>query len=61
MNRKNIAYFVIIISTILLLGNIYTIGFENLFSKKILSPISNILIIIAMLFNLRELKNKKNN
>jgi len=59
MNRKNLAFFIIIISVILLIINLYEIGFANLLSIKILNPISNILIILAMIFILKDTKKQK--
>jgi hypothetical protein len=61
MNRKNIAYFLLIVSLILFVINIFEIGFDNLFTSKILRPLSNVLLVIAMALTIRDINKKKNN
>ena len=59
MEKRNLVYLVLIASLILLVINLYLIGLENIFSLKILSPLSNLLIIIAMLLTIREINKNK--
>jgi len=61
MEKRNVVYLVLIASLILLVINLYLIGLENIFSLKILSPLSNLLIIIAMLLTIREINKNKTN
>jgi len=61
MEKRNLVYLVLIASLILLVINLYLIGLENIFSLKILSPLSNLLIIIAMLLTIREINKNKTN
>jgi len=61
MDRKNLAYFLLIVSVILLIVNFYKIGLENIFSSKILRPLSNILLILAMVLTIRDINKKKSN
>lgn len=56
MNRKNLAYFLLIVSVILLIINFYEIGLDNLLSLKVLNPLSNILLIVAMVLIIKDHK-----
>jgi len=58
MNREKIAYFLLIISFVLLIINVYTIGFDNL-SSNFLNPLTNVLLIIAMLLTIKDINKKK--
>ncbi len=61
MDRKKLAYFLLIASVVLLIINFYEIGLENIFSLKIFNPLSNILLIVAMALTIRDINKKKSN
>jgi Ca2+/Na+ antiporter len=60
MNRKIIAYFLIFASLILLILNITELNFDNLKENRYASIVSNLLLILAMIFNIRDINKKKN-
>lgn len=61
MNRKKIAYFVILASVVLLILNITELNFENLAENRYSGIVSNILLLLAMVLTIRDLnKNKQN-
>jgi hypothetical protein len=60
MNRKIIAYFLIFASLILLIFNISELNFDNLKENRYASIVSNLLLILAMIFTIRDINKKKN-
>lgn len=60
MNRKIIAYFLIFASLILLIFNITELNFDNLKENRYTSIVSNLLLILAMIFTIRDINKKKN-
>lgn len=61
MNRKKIAYFVILASVVLLILNITELNFENPAENRYSGIVSNLLLLFAMVLTIRDLnKNKQN-
>ena len=56
MKRKYFIYFIIIASIILMIYNISELDFNNLEKGPFAGIVSNVLIIIAMLLTMRDLK-----
>ena len=56
MKKINFAYLILIVGLILLILNIVNLDFENLKKGPFLGIISNILLIIFMIVNIRDLK-----
>lgn len=59
-NRKKISYIVLISSFILLIINLLDFDYYDLKNNKYSMILSNILLIIAMTFNIKELNKNKN-
>jgi len=60
MNRKNIAYFLILTSLILLVLNVTELNFENLKENRYSSIASNLLLILAMILTIKNTNKKEN-
>jgi hypothetical protein len=56
-NKKILSYFLIVLSLILLLINLFRLDYNNLLKNHFFGIISNVLLIIAMLLNIRSMKN----
>ena len=56
MKKINFAYLILIVGLILLILNIVNLDFESLKKGPLLGIISNILLIIFMIVNIRDLK-----
>jgi hypothetical protein len=61
MNKLKLAYFLLIASAILLVINIYNLDFQNLRNGNYWGIVSNLLLMIGMIINIRDLKNRKEN
>ena len=61
MNRKKIAYILIIASCILLFFNLLQLDFNNLKTKSFLGIGPNIFVIVAMLFTIRGINKREKN
>ena len=59
MNKLKLAYLVLVASVILLVINVYNLDFENLSSGNYWGIISNLLLMVAMILNINELKKIK--
>ncbi|CAM3619191.1 hypothetical protein FSS13T_17710 [Flavobacterium saliperosum S13] len=59
MNRKKIAYILIFISVVLLILNISALNFKASNNDKYLGIASNLLLILAMVFTIRNSNKKK--
>jgi hypothetical protein len=59
MSKPKLAYFLIIASSILLVVNVYRLDFNNLQNGSYGGIITNLLLIIAMIFNIRDFKNQE--
>tara|TARA_R110001583_G_scaffold193397_1_gene361848 strand:- start:2509 stop:2700 length:192 start_codon:yes stop_codon:yes gene_type:complete len=57
MKKINFAYLILIIGLILLILNIVNLDFENFQKGPFFGIISNILLIVLMIVNIRDLKN----
>jgi ABC-type phosphate transport system substrate-binding protein len=55
MSRKKITYILIILSAILLIVNISNLNFKNLSENNYLGIVSNVLLILAMIFTARDI------
>lgn len=58
MKKIFYAYIILIVGIILLMLNIIDSDFDNFKQGPFLGIISNLLLIILMIFNIRDLKNK---
>lgn len=56
MNKLNLAYFLLAGSTLLLIINIYNLDFNDLKNGNYFGIISNILLILGMIINIKDLK-----
>ena len=61
MTKITGAYLVLIAGLILLIINIYQMDFSNIRNGPFLGIISNILLILAMVVSIKDLKKKENN
>ncbi|WP_372795352.1 hypothetical protein [Lutibacter sp.] len=61
MKKINFAYAILFVGIILLILNITDLDFENFKQGPFFGIISNILLIILMIVNIRDLKEKENN
>lgn len=59
MNKLKLAYFLLILCSILLILNIYNLDFKNLQNGNYWGVISNLLLILVMIKNIRDLNNLK--
>ena len=59
MNKLKLAYFLIIVSVILLVINISQLDFNNLDKGNYFGILSNLLLIFAMVINIRDLNKTK--
>ena len=59
MNRLKIAYFVLILSFILLIINITELDLKDLSKNYYSGIVSNVLLIASMIFTIRDLKKEK--
>lgn len=55
MNKLKLAYSLLIASCILLIINLYRLDFDNLLKENYYGIISNILLMIGMIINIRDL------
>ena len=60
MRKFYLLYFIIIASIILMIYNISELDFNNLKKGPFAGIISNVLLILSMIFTIRELKKVKN-
>lgn len=63
MSRKNtilVAYFIMIGGTLLLIINIYNLDYNNLRNENYHAIVSNLLVLLGMLFNIINLKKTEN-
>lgn len=63
MSKKNkilVAYFIMIGGTLLLIINIYNLDYNNLRNENYHAIVSNLLVLLGMLFNIINLKNTEN-
>lgn len=56
MSKLKLAYFLLAGSTILLIINIYNLDFNDLKNGNYFGIISNILLILGMILNIKDLK-----
>ena len=61
MNKLKLAYLLLIASAILLIINIYNLDFKNLQNGNYLGIASNLLLMIGIIINIRDLKNREEN
>jgi len=61
MKKIYFIYFIIIASIVLMIYNIFELDFDNLEKGPFAGIVSNILLILAMLFTIRDVKKKENN
>ena len=61
MKKNYIIYFLIFISIVLMIYNILELDFYNLKKGPFAGIVSNILLILAMLITIRDIKKKENN
>ena len=61
INRKKLAYLLIIASVILLVLNLCEFDFNNLKNNKYSGVVSNLLLILAMVFTIRDINKKDHN
>jgi hypothetical protein len=61
MNKLKLAYLLLIVSIILLVINIYNLDFKNLQNGNYWGIVSNLLLMIGMIINIRDLNNRKEN
>jgi formate hydrogenlyase subunit 3/multisubunit Na+/H+ antiporter MnhD subunit len=61
MNKLKLAYFLLIASAILLIINIYNLDFMNLQNGNYWGIVSNLLLMIGMIINIRDLKSREEN
>lgn len=59
MTKKYFIYFIIIASIVLMIYNISELDFDNLKKGPFTGIVSNILIILAMLLTMRDIKKKE--
>lgn len=63
MSKKNtilVAYFIMIGGTLLLIINIYNLDYNNLRNENYHAIVSNLLVLLGMLFNIINLKKIEN-
>lgn len=63
MSKKNtilVAYFIMIGGTLLLIINIYNLDYNNLRNENYHAIVSNLLVLLGMLFNIINLKKTEN-
>ena len=60
MKKINFIYFIIFASIIIMVYNISELDFNNIKSGPFAGIVSNILLILAMVFTIRDLKTKNN-
>ena len=61
MNKLKLAYFLLIASAILLIINIYNLDFMNSQNGNYWGIVSNLLLMIGMIINIRDLKSREEN
>jgi hypothetical protein len=61
MKKIQLAYFLLIASTILLILNIYNLDFNNLQNGNYWGIVSNLLLMFGMIVNIRDLKKNEEN
>jgi hypothetical protein len=61
MKKFYLIYFTIIASIVLMIYNISELDFDNLEKGPFAGIVSNVLLILAMLFTIRGVKKKENN
>jgi hypothetical protein len=61
MNKLKLAYLLLIVSIILLAINIYNLDFKNLQNGNYWGIVSNLLLMIGMIINIRDLNNRDEN
>ena len=59
MNNIKLAYFLLVVSSILLILNIYNLDFDNLRNGNYWGIVSNLLLMFGMIINIRDLKKLK--
>ena len=61
MKKFYLIYFTIIASIVLMIYNISELDFDNLEKGPFAGIVSNVLLILAMLFTIKSVKKKENN
>lgn len=61
MKKIQLAYFLLIASTILLILNIYNLDFNNLQNGNYWGIVSNLLLMFGMIVNIRDFKKNEEN
>jgi hypothetical protein len=61
MKKFYFIYFIIFASIVLMIYNISELDFDNLEKGPFAGIVSNVLLILAMLFTIRNIKKKENN
>ena len=61
MKKIQLAYFLLIASTILLILNIYNLDFNNLQNGNYWGIVSNLLLMFGMIVNIRDSKKNEEN
>jgi hypothetical protein len=56
MSKLKLAYFLLVGSTLMLIINIYNLDFNDLKNGNYFGIISNILLILGMIINIKDLK-----
>ncbi|MDB4178576.1 hypothetical protein N9759_01060 [Flavobacteriaceae bacterium] len=56
MKKNNFIYFIIIASIVLMIYNIYELDFNNIKKGPFAGIVSNVLLILAMLVTIRDIK-----
>lgn len=59
MNRLRIAYFVLIVSFLLLILNLSELDFNDFSKNRYSGSVSNLLLIASMIVTIRDLKKQK--
>jgi hypothetical protein len=59
MNKLKLAYLLLIVSIILLVINTYNLDFKNLQNGNYWGIVSNLLLMIGMIINIRDLNNRE--
>lgn len=61
MNRIKLAYVIMIVSIILMIAHLIVLDYSNFKILDLLSPLSNILLILAMYFTIKGIKKNEQN
>ncbi len=61
MNRIKLAYVIMIVSIVLMIAHLIVLDYSNFKILDLLSPLSNILLILAMYFTIKGIKKNEQN